>query len=193
MHDWNIEETKNLFAVAARKIACGEGLGAAFRLIARESGRTPGSVRNYYYAQLKTFAMLPEAARSLGIETVAPTKKEFVPFTQAEIDDLVALVLTEKAKGKSVRAAIAQAADSDPKTALRLQNKYRSVVSFHPDRVKKIMARLKADGKTYFDPYLKRNVSLETDEFAELDSIAEILRGLSPSDKLKVVRLLTEG
>lgn len=193
MNDWNIRETKRLFAVAAEKSACGEGLNAAFRVIARESGRTAGSVRNYYYAQLKTFAMLPEIARSLGIETSQPIKKDFVPFTQAEADELVATVLTEKARGKSVRAVIARLSQGDPKAALRLQNKYRSLVSAHPDRVRKIISRLRSDGLTYFDPYLKRVVTPDSDDSSNLAVIADLISALPAADRLRVVRLLTEN
>lgn len=193
MNDWDIRETKRLFELAAASSARGEGLGGVFRTIARENGRTAGSVRNYYYAQLRTFAMLPDAARSLGISAVTFAKKDFVPFTQDEINELIALVLVGKARGKSVRAVIAEKTDNDPKNTLRLQNKYRSMVSCHPDRVRKIIARLRADGKTYYDPYLRRVVSPDSDLPSDLTAITDLIKGLSASDRLRVVRLLTES
>ena len=137
--------------------------------------------------------MLPEIARSLGIETSQPIKKDFVPFTQAEADDLVATVLTEKARGKSVRAVIARLSQGDPKAALRLQNKYRSLVSAHPDRVRKIISRLRSDGLTYFDPYLKRVVTPDSDDSSNLAVIADLISALPAADRLRVVRLLTEN
>ena len=58
--------------------------------------------------------------------------------------------------------------------ALRLQNKYRSTVACHRDRVNKIIARLNRSKIPYFDPYLKRVVT-GTEDDGSLVRLAEYI------------------
>ena len=155
---WSIDETKRLFDLAARAADSGKGLSSAFGEMARASGKSVNSVRNYYYSQLRLFEMLPEFTDKLGIRTVTMRREKFNVFTGEEIDALIETVLVGKAQGKSVRAIIAETAKGDKKLALRLQNKYRSTVACHRDRVQAVEDRLAERGADYFDPYSKRVV-----------------------------------
>ena len=132
---------------------------------------------------------MPEFANRLGIKTVAMRRESFTVFSQKEIDDLIETVLLGKANGKSVRAVIAELSRGDKKTALRLQNKYRSMVSNHRDRVREIMNRLNSEGKLYFDPYQKRVVSDKSSD-DNVARLAEYIGKLDNDQMVDVMKML---
>lgn len=166
-NNWTIEQTKTLFARAAEAKRQGKGLVWAFTDISDKTGRSVNSVRNYYYSQLKMFELLPRLAEDLGITVPKSTRERFELFTQDEIESLVDNVLTQKAKGQSVRKTIAEMAKGDRKTALRFQNKYRSMILHHRDKVTEIMRRIGERGDDYYNPYTKETVAAgaETDNY----------------------------
>ena len=55
---WSIDETKRLFDLAARAADSGKGLSSAFGEMARASGKSVNSVRNYYYSQLRLLSIV---------------------------------------------------------------------------------------------------------------------------------------
>jgi len=156
-NNWTINQTKELFLLVKEFSDNNSGLKQAFMIMSQRTGRSLNSVRNYYYSQLKMFELVPNLAHDLGIETVKNHRAEFELFTKEEIDELMVNILTKKAKGISVRAVILEMA-KDEKEALRLQNKYRSMVSHHKQKVVEIMNRLSSQKIPYFNPYLKRVV-----------------------------------
>ena len=150
---WTIEQTKELFALCDSHRDAGKSLSSAFALVAAKTGRSVNSVRNYYYGQAKTFELVPEIAKRLGIKPSTVRREAFVPFGTDEVKELVERILVGKARGASVRATIAEMSGGDAKTALRLQNKYRSVLRSHRDEVEEIMRDLDARGVAYVNPY----------------------------------------
>ena len=178
---WTIEQTKALFNRCAAARKAGKSLSAAFEETAKLTDRSVNSVRNYYYSQAKTFELVPDIAEKLGISKAEVHRDGFVPFRADEIDSLISSVLTAKAKGVSVRAAIAELAEGDGKTALRLQNKYRSVLRSHRDDVERIMAELERKGVEYYNPYKK----YEADNFSRLTEYP------APPDEKKVGKFLS--
>lgn len=169
--EWTIEQTKALFerCYAARKK--GESLSAAFREVADSTARSVNSVRNYYYAQAKTFEMVPDVAKKLGIKLNGSGRERFVPFTDGEVDSLIRSVLIAKGKGISVRKAINELAGGDAKEALRLQNKYRSCLRSHRDKVEAIVRELEHNHQPCFNPYGSSydNFTRLTEYIASLD------------------------
>ena len=119
----------------------GESLRSVFDDVGAQLGRKPNSIRNFYYAQLRTGP--GEAQRTLPFET----------FTAEEIEQLVRSVLTARAQGKSVRACVRELSGGDRTRMLRYQNKYRSVVRTRPELVRSIMDRLSKEGVPYVSPY----------------------------------------
>lgn len=176
--EWTVEETKRLFELCEQARRQGKGLKFAFDKIAAEVNRKPNSVRNYYYAHLKTLSLVPDLSKRLGIE-ITPTKTAgFKTFEPSEIDNLIKLVLIEQAKGKSVRSITTEMAGGDKSLMLRLQNKYRSVVFRQRKKTEGIMRELKADRQTYLNPYtkaiVKDGVESPMDEDALLNSLKTI-------------------
>ncbi len=174
---WTIEQTKSLFTLAREAKDGGHGLAWAFAAMSEKTGRSVNSVRNYYYSQLKMFELLPRLADDLGIEIMESPRERFELFRAEEIDALIERVLVGKAQGVSVRKVIASMANGDAKKALRLQNKYRSMILHHREKVTEIMRRLGANGQNYYNPYLKETVAAgsEPDNYRKLnDYIASL-------------------
>ncbi len=180
--NWSIEQTKRLFDYAFRATVQKKGLMWAFVQVAQESGKSINSVRNYYYSQLKMFELVPRLASELDIKVVNVQRDRFQLFGEQEINQLVKEILIGKANGVSVRATINQKSDGDSKLALRLQNKYRSMVANHKDKVVKIMDELGFDGIVYFNPYTK----MVSSEMRAVSNHEKLIEYISELDEGKV-------
>lgn len=157
--EWTVEETKRLFDLCAKARKEGKGLKTAFETVAKEVGRKPNSVRNYYYAHLKTLNLMPEMSQKLGIKVLPSKTTSFKTFSEEEIGDLVRHILIEQGKGKSVRSITTEMAKGDKSLMLRLQNKYRSVVFRQRKKTESIMKQLRAEKITFYNPYTKSIVT----------------------------------
>ena len=180
-NNWSIEQTKNLFAYVKTASEKGKGLVWAFSKMSDETGRSVNSVRNYYYSQLKMFELVPTLATDLGITLINTQRDEFELFSEAEIRSLVETILTAKAGGKSVRAAISEMSDGDEKKALRLQNKYRSMITHHRDKVTQIMNELGGKGVEYYNPYSKSIVK-EGENVSNYQKLTEYISSLDEKE-----------
>lgn len=173
--NWTISQTKDLFDLVYAAAESGKGLNSAFIKMSEKCGRSVNSVRNYYYSQLKMFQLVPRLADDLGVRLVSVRRADFELFSEAEITALIETILTAKANGVSVRAAILDMAAGDSKLALRLQNKYRSMLAHHRDRVTAVMEDMAARGVVYYNPYKKSvvdggdNLALLTEYISKLD------------------------
>lgn len=185
-NNWTIDQTRRLFELCAAAKAQGKSLSCAFRTVADETHRSLNSVRNYYYGQAKTFELVPEVAQKLGIKNAEVERERFVPFAAEEVTALVRSVLVATGAGKSVRRAIFELANDDAKTALRLQNKYRSVLRSHREIVEDIMRKLDADGIAYRNPYGATNA----DNFARLTEYIAALDNKRVGKFLEIIQKL---
>ncbi len=120
--------------------ASGGSLREVFEEVARRTGRKPNSVRNYYYTQLR--ADITRDAQGL----LRRERPQFVPFAPAETRRLLREVLTGLSRGESVRACTLRLAEGNRSRMLRYQNKYRSLLSTHPDLVREVAAELRREG-----------------------------------------------
>lgn len=130
------EEAKNLVEYIYNGKKEGRTLSGLFASYAQKTGRAKGSVRNYYYALL----------RSTGDERVKKmlhgknlSAEKIMPFSEEETDEILKRILEQKSKGVSVRRAVLNLSGGNDKLMLRYQNKYRNVISKQPERVEKIM------------------------------------------------------
>ena len=158
MENWTVEEMKRLFALADDMRKEGRGLKHAFEICARETGRKPNSIRNYYYAQSKALSLLPEYSKKLGIKRDAGNKTAFTLFRDDELKSLIRETLVRQSSGESVRAITISLAGGDKSRMLRLQNKYRSVIFNKKPYVLSLMKEMREEGLTFFNPYSKRVV-----------------------------------
>ncbi|MGN0772645.1 MAG: hypothetical protein ACI4MP_02505 [Candidatus Ventricola sp.] len=120
----------------------GESLRSVFEQLGQELGRKPNSIRNFYYAQVRT-QQSENMGRALPFETFSPD----------EVEQLVRSVLTARAQGMSVRACVRKLAGDDRTLMLRYQNKYRSTIRTRPELVSRVMAQLSEEGVAYVNPY----------------------------------------
>lgn len=180
-NNWTIQQTKELFDLVKQTSDEGKGLFSAFETMSKRCQRSINSVRNYYYSQLKMFELVPSLADDLGIELVKTKREEFELFGEEEIVSLVRNILIRKAEGKSVRAVIAEMSGGNAKLALRLQNKYRSMIAHHKNKVTAIMNSLSREGIIYFDPYTKQR-SDATDSDDKLTQLNEYISRLDASE-----------
>lgn len=147
---WRKEEEEILFTQVKQARGDGRPLKGVFESVAVSTGRKPNSVRNYYYARIKEDESL----------SALPGGMAFVPFTEAEIRDLLGTVLSAQAKGVSVRACTLAMGKGDNKAMLRYQNKYRSLVKSNPELVRAVRAELLAQGIPACDPYDETSMSV---------------------------------
>lgn len=175
------EEAKNLIEYIWEGKKAGKTLTWLFAQYGARNGRAKGSVRNYYYALMKStqdervVKMLD--GKNLSVEKI----REFTP---EETDEALKSILAEKSKGISVRRAIANVSKGDEKLMLRLQNKYRNVLKKEPTRIAELAKALGVpvngkDGSRYAlkvsearaeqkpDGFLRRKLEREIDALYE--------------------------
>ena len=112
-------------------------LSKAFTEYAKLHNKSAGTVRNLYYALTKVCVNDKEFCEEfLGGKPISVNKiKE---FTKEEEIALIKSVLQGLKMGDSVRKTLNAVANNDAKEALRLQNKYRSLVKNKPELIKNI-------------------------------------------------------
>jgi hypothetical protein len=142
---WANEERSLMWDEVRKASEEGETLKRAFDSISQKTGRKPNSIRNYYYQSLKEQGA-PEELQALRA-------RPFVPFDSDEIHALLRTVLTERARGVSVRACVQAMANGDRSLALRYQNKYRSILKSRPDRIEAVVEELRSEGIDCPNPY----------------------------------------
>lgn len=130
------EEAESLVKYICEGKSRGKTLTRIFEEYAKKSGRAKGSVRNYYYALLKSSDSEEVKAILQGTDLKA---EDVRPFTDEETDKILKAILAQKSKGVSVRKAVLNLANGDDKLMLRYQNKYRNVALKQPDRIQRIM------------------------------------------------------
>jgi len=146
---WSDSENKLLWEMADEAQQQGLPLKAVFEQIARQTGRRPNSIRNYYYAQ----------ARQHEGGEARPAR--FVPFTQQEVDWLMEQVLTARAAGQSVRSCLQALSGGDHSLMLRYQNKYRAVIKGRPEYVQQVVDRLNEQGVACETPQVNHRMRVD--------------------------------
>lgn len=178
---WNERETQVLWEEVRGCNQGGEPLRAAFDRIALRTGRKANSIRNHYYATIKS----ENAPEDLCIKRAAP----FVPFDEGEVESLLRSVLVAQGSGRSVRACVMELAGGDKTMALRLQNKYRSLLKNHPERILKTVDELKASGLPAVDPYRKqRSLPRRSQRGQAADT--KLLKSLRQADADTAIKIL---
>jgi hypothetical protein len=138
---WKQEEENLLFEEAAKAQEENRPLKSVFDIVALKTGRKPNSIRNYYYARIKENPQCHQRSPA------------FIPFRQEEIWDLLVNVLSEQARGVSVRACTLKMGRGDTKAMLRYQNKYRSLIRTNEPLVREVVRYMKENNMPCIDPY----------------------------------------
>ena len=164
---WSESENKLLWETADEAQQQGLPLKAVFEQIARQTGRRPNSIRNYYYAQVRN--------RDDGQAHAA----RFVPFTQPEVDWLMEQVLIARAEGQSVRSCLQKLSGGDHSLMLRYQNKYRAVIKSRPEYVRGLVDKLNSEGISCDAPQVNHRTRSDLNTSCE-QMVAEAQRAGDP-------------
>ena len=97
------EEAKSLVQYVCERKSAGMNLSGIFADYAKKTGRAKGSVRNYYYALLRSGG--DNRVKSLLTGTGLKAEK-IIQFTEEETDEILKAILLQKSKGISVRKAV---------------------------------------------------------------------------------------
>lgn len=130
------DEAKNLVQYICDGKNAGRTLSGMFESYAQKTGRAKGSVRNYYYALLRSSG--DKRVKSLLNGTGLKAEK-IIQFSEDETDIMLKAILTQKSRGVSVRKAVLNLSGGDDKLMLRYQNKYRNVLTKQPERIERLM------------------------------------------------------
>lgn len=136
INGYTAEEAKSLVDFVTEGKREGKTLSGLFADYARKTGRAKGSVRNYYYALLRSTG--DERVRELLQNTELKAEK-ILPFSEEETDKILMEILKQKSRGISVRKAVLNLSGGDDKLMLRYQNKYRNVAMKQPERIERLM------------------------------------------------------
>jgi len=166
------EEAKSLVEYIWAGKQSGKTLTYLFESYGARHGRAKGSVRNYYYALMRSRSSDERVGKLLDGKRLNVEKIR--EFTEEETDEALRNILMERSKGISVRRAIANIAQGDDKLMLRLQNKYRNVLKKQPERIDAMAIELGVEGKMTDRSFLKRR--LESEINALYDRLAQSLR-----------------
>ena len=130
------DEAKNLVQYICDGKNAGRTLSGMFESYAKKTGRAKGSVRNYYYALLRSSG--DKRVKNLLNGTGLKAEK-IIQFSEDETDIMLKAILTQKSRGVSVRKAVLNLSGGDDKLMLRYQNKYRNVLTKQPERIERLM------------------------------------------------------
>lgn len=147
----------------------GQTLSGLFAGYADKTGRAKGSVRNYYYALLRSTGdkRVKDMLKGTGLKA-----EKIVQFSEEETDRILKEILARKSRGVSVRKAVLELAGGDDKLMLRYQNKYRNVLAKQPER----LARLARECGITKDPPDMRQKRLEEEINGLYDRLAATLK-----------------
>lgn len=136
INGYSREEAESFVKYICQGKGQGKTLTRIFEEYAAATHRAKGSVRNYYYALLKSTdnAEVREILKGTSLRA-----EDVRPFTDEETDKILREILRQKSRGVSVRRAVLNLADGDDKLMLRYQNKYRNVMSKQPERIERLM------------------------------------------------------
>lgn len=187
INGYGIQEAKALIDFVSEGKKRGESLSRLFGEYGKRCGRAAGSVRNYYYQFLKS-----EDARAKEILRGKRLRAEKIrAFTDAERDEMLKKILSERSKGYSVRRSIANICAGNEKLMLRYQNKYRNLIKKQPALIEETAKEMGLETvmPARRSDFLQRRLEREINDL--YDRLAVALR--EENDRLKkAVERLTE-
>jgi len=124
---WSDDEIFQLFKSVEQTKESGKAIRLAFEVHAREFGRKPNSVRNFYYHEVDSLKEDFEKRKRLGIKLENHTKSHFVEFSENEEEKLVEEIDKMRLSGCSVRQACRKLSGGDLGLMTRFQNKYQNI------------------------------------------------------------------
>ncbi len=167
---WSEKEYQMLWDEVNLATQEGYPLKNVFDTISQKTGRKPNSVRNFYYATVKT----------KQDDTFKRKNMPFVPFSSDEVSFLLREVLQARAQGESVRACVSRLSGGDRALMLRYQNKYRALLKAQPEAVQSVITDLRESGMQVSDPFItNRRRKSESEGEGNLSPMEQFERNLA--------------
>ena len=136
----------------------GHTLKFTLNKFAAAKGKTYSQIRNFYYQSLDLLKCRPRMAKRYGIDPKEFQYADYDTFSDGEIKTLLQYILTNTAKEKSIRKCVFELADGEKNQALRLLNKYRSILRRKENLVYDVMMELFEKGIAFRNPYTQKKV-----------------------------------
>lgn len=131
----------------------GHSLKYVLEQYAQQKGISLSNAKNNYYIALNKYKNSTALQQRLNVDINYFDYTDFEYFTDTEVRVLMTYVMTNLVLSKSVRKCVFELANGDNKKALRLLNKYRSVLKRKESLVYSIMLSLIRQGKAFVNPY----------------------------------------
>ena len=180
------EEATRLVEYISNGRRRGQTLSELFASYAEKSGRAKGSVRNYYYALLRSTgdARVKQILRGKNLKA-----EKIMPFSEEETDRILREILARKQQGISVRKAVLELAGGDDKLMLRYQNKYRNIICKQPERIERLMREAGLDSADEARAKLENEINGLYDRLAsslkeENKRLTQIIKRLTDENSL---------
>jgi hypothetical protein len=180
------DEAQSLVKYICAGKAAGKTLSAIFEEYANTSGRAKGSIRNYYYALLKSTDDKQVKELLRGTSLKAESVKQ---FTDEETDKILKAILVSKSKGISVRQAVLNLSAGDDKLMLRYQNKYRNTLTKQPEKIKQLLKECDIDYSDEAQKKIEDKINSLYDEItgalkADNQRLKDIVKKLTDENRL---------
>lgn len=180
------EEARSLVQYVSDGKKKGQTLSGLFAGYAQKTGRAKGSVRNYYYALLRSTgdSRVKQILRGKDLHA-----EKIIPFSEEETDRILREIIMQKQKGISVRRAVLNLAAGDDKLMLRYQNKYRNVLTKQPERIERLMRECGISSKDEARERIEAEINVLYDRLAESlksenKKLAETIKRLTDENAL---------
>lgn len=132
-----------------------KSLTQIFEGFAKQQNKAKGTIRNLYYAIAKKSAEDEKFCMDY-LDGKALSVNKITEFTDSEEKDLLKKVLIGRSQGRSVRSVINDLANGDMKTALRYQNKFRTLVKGNPTLISSVTNEIRKEVGFEFSPAPKK-------------------------------------
>lgn len=125
---WTNAEIKQLFSLVEQYKKQGKPIIDAFYEHAKNYGRQPLSVRNFYYSKVDEISSNTQIQNKLAINIKLHEKNNYAKFDERQTQKLLEQIKKRTSEGLSIRKACLELANGNAKELLRFQNKYREIV-----------------------------------------------------------------
>ena len=125
---WTNAEIKQLFSLVEQYKKQGKPIIDAFYEHAKNYGRQPLSVRNFYYSKVDEISSNAQMQNKLAINIKLHEKNNYAKFDERQTQKLLEQIKKRTSEGLSIRKVCLELANGNAKELLRFQNKYREIV-----------------------------------------------------------------
>ena len=145
---WKDEEIVKLFCLIEKNNKNSISIMQSFKQYAKQCGKNPLTIRNFYYTYIKFLKNDPNLQKRLGIDISKHTTQIFEHFDKKQESELLEKVNNLKNLGYSTRSACMKLSGGNIKQMLRLQNKLQNIKERNSISIKNFAADANSENNT---------------------------------------------